>query len=313
MTHDTSSPPTMNAIRLHAPGGLDNLVYEGVDTPTPAAGDALVRVHAAAITRDELDWPVDRLPAIPSYEVSGTVVAIGEGSSGVEIGQAVYALTGFDRDGVAAEYAVVPADQLASKPESLSHVESAAVPLPALSAMQGLFDHGLLEKNQRVLIHGAAGGVGQYAVQLARLHGAYVIATTSAERADTARMLGADEVIDYTATDFITIQPVSLVFDTAGGDRLIRSVSVVESGGRLVSVAEEPPTDLSAEHGVAGIYFVVKPDQAQLDELSRLADQGMLRSVVDKTYPLANARDAFARSLGRSGLGKVVLTVVEEG
>ncbi|MGH9192304.1 MAG: zinc-binding dehydrogenase, partial [Acidimicrobiales bacterium] len=157
----------------------------------------------------------------------------------------------------------------------------------------------------------AAGGVGQYAVQLARVHGAYVIATTSAERADTARMLGADEVIDYTTTDFTTIEPVSLVFDTAGGDRLIRSVSVVESGGRLVSVAEEPPIDLSAERGVAGIYFVVRPDQTQLDELTHLADQGILRSVVDKTYPLADARDAFARSLGRSGRGKVVLTVVK--
>ncbi|MGH3667376.1 MAG: NADP-dependent oxidoreductase [Acidimicrobiia bacterium] len=311
MTHDIPIPPTMNAIRLHAPGGVENLVYEEIDTPTPAAGDALVRVHAAAITRDELDWPVDRLPAIPSYEVSGTVVAIGEDSSGgVEVGQAVYALTAFDRDGVAAEYAIVPADQLASKPESLSHVESAAVPLPALSAMQGLFDHGLLEKNQRVLIHGAAGGVGQYAVQLARVHGAYVIATTSAERADTARMLGADEVIDHTATDFTTIEPVSLVFDTAGGDRLIRSASVVASGGRLVSVAEEPPTDLSAERGVAGIYFVVKPDQTHLDELTHLVDQGIIRSLVDKTYPLADARDAFARSLSRSGRGKVVLTVV---
>jgi len=302
----------MKAVRLHTPGGLGNLVYEDVDTPAPRAGEALVRVHAAAITRDELNWPVDRLPAIPSYELSGTVAAIGEGVAEVEVGQAVYALTGFERDGVAAEFAAVPAERLTPKPKTLSHVESAAVPLPALSAMQGLFDHGDLEKDQRVLIHGGGGGVGAYAVQLAHLHGAYVIATASGERVEAARTLGADEVIDHTVADFSAIAPVNLVFDTAGGDRLVRSLSILEPGGRLISVAEEPPHGICADHGVDCSFFIVEPNRNQLDELARLADQGQLRVLVDSTYSLIDAREAFERSLDRSGLGKVVLRVVDD-
>jgi NADPH:quinone reductase-like Zn-dependent oxidoreductase len=302
----------MKAVRLHSPGGVDNLVYEDVDTPAPRAGEALVRVHAAAITRDELNWPVDRLPAIPSYEVSGTVAAIGERVTEFEVGQAVYALTGFERDGVAAEFAAVPAGRLASKPKTLSHVESAAVPLPALSAMQGLFDHGHLEKDQRVLIHGGGGGVGAYAVQLAHLDGAQVIATASGERVEAARALGADEVIDHMMTDFSAIGSVDLVFDTVGGDRLVHSLSVLEPGGRLVSVAEEPPHAACADHGFDCTFFIVEPNRNQLGELARLADQGQLHVLVDKTYPLTEAREAFERSLDRRGLGKVVLRVVND-
>jgi NADPH:quinone reductase-like Zn-dependent oxidoreductase len=302
----------MKAIRLHSPGGVDNLVYEDVDTPAPRVGEALVRVHAAAITRDELNWPVDRLPAIPSYELAGTVAEIGDGVAEVEVGQAVYALTGFERDGVAAEFAAVPAGRLASKPKTLSHVESAAVPLPALSAMQGLFDHGHLEKDQRVLIHGGGGGVGAYAVQLAHLDGAQVIATASGERVEAARALGADEVIDHMMTDFSAIGSVDLVFDTVGGDRLVHSLSVLEPGGRLVSVAEEPPHAACADHGVDCTFFIVEPNRNQLDELARFADQGQLQVLVDKTYPLTEAREAFERSLDRRGLGKVVLRVVND-
>ena len=172
----------MQALRLQGAGGVDDLVLEEIEIPPVGSGEALVRVHAAAITRDELDWPVDRLPAIPSYELSGTVVATGE---------EVFALTGFDRDGVAAEYAVVPASVLAPKPRELGHVESAAIPLAGLSAWQALFDHGRLEAGERVLIHGAAGGVGSFATQLARWRGAYVIGTAS--RPEQA--LGADEVL----------------------------------------------------------------------------------------------------------------------
>jgi len=177
--------------------------------------------------------------------------------------------------------------------------------------MQGLFDHGHLEKDQRVLIHGGGGGVGAYAVQLAHLHGAYVIATASGERVEAARTLGADEVIDHTVADFSTIAPVNLVFDTVGGDRLVHSLSVLEPGGRLVSVAEEPPPAMCAEHGVEGNFFIVEPDRNQLEELARLADQGQLRVLVDRTYSLAEARRAFERSLDRTGLGKVVLRVID--
>src|SRR5579863_6536355 len=136
----------MLAVRLHP----DGLRLDEIATPTPGPGEVLIRVHAAAITRDELDWPSDRLPAIPSYELSGIVAAVAPGAGGVEAGDAVYALTPFDRDGAAADFVAVPAELLAPKPEALGHVESAAIPLPGLSAWQGLFDHGRLEPGERV-------------------------------------------------------------------------------------------------------------------------------------------------------------------
>lgn len=305
----TNAPPhSMPAIRLHAPGGIGQLRLDEVPVPTPVDGEVLVQVHAAGITRDELDWPTDRLPAVPSYELSGIVNAVGNAVSGFEVGDAVYGLTGFDRDGVAAEYAAVPADRLAAKPESLTHVEAAALTLAGLSALQGLFDHGQLHKNQRVLIHGATGGVGHYAVQLAHLHGAYVIATAASPRLDTARSLGADQVLESTA-ELSGLEPVDLVFDTAGGDRLTRSVDVVAAGGRLVSVAEEPPTSRCADRGVEGIYFVVEPNRNQLEELARLANQGALRPVIERTYPLVDAAEAFTYSQSHHGSGKIVLTL----
>lgn len=305
----TGIPAQMKAIRLHPPGGVDGLVFEDVETPSPRSREALVKVHAAAITRDELSWRADELPAIPSYELSGIVVERGEAAESVVVGQPVYGLTGFDRDGVAAEYAAVPATELAAKPESLTHVEAAAIPLPALSAIQGLFDHGQLEKNQRVLIHGGAGGVGAFAIQLARIRGAYVIATTSKRRVDTARLLAADEVLDHTASDFTTIEPVDLVFDTAGGERLRRSIDVLRPGGRLISVAEDPPVEIARQAGIEAKWYLVQSRPDQLVELAHLVDQGRLRGTVDETYHLTEAGEAFARLEGGS-TGKIVLTVV---
>jgi NADPH:quinone reductase-like Zn-dependent oxidoreductase len=180
------------AVRLHD----DGLRVEEIETPSPGPGEVLVRVHAAAITRDELEWPLDRLPAIPSYELSGVVV---------DSGEEVYALTPFDRDGVAAEYAVVPTEALAPKPSRLSHVEAAALPMGGLTAWQALFVHGRLARGERVLVTGASGGVGHIAVQLARHAGA--------------------EVVDG--------GPVDLVFDTRGGE--------VPAGERVVTIAEEMP------------------------------------------------------------------------
>jgi NADPH:quinone reductase-like Zn-dependent oxidoreductase len=179
-------------VRLHE----DGLKVEEIETPSPGPGEVLVRVRAAAITRDELEWPVDRLPAIPSYELSGVVV---------DSGEEVYALTPFDRDGVAAEYAVVPADVLAPRPARLSHAESAALPMGGLTAWQGLFVHGRLARGERVLVTGASGGVGHVAVQLARHAGATVVESG----------------------------PADLVFDTRGGE--------VPAGERVVTIAEEIP------------------------------------------------------------------------
>jgi NADPH:quinone reductase-like Zn-dependent oxidoreductase len=193
---------TMRAVRLHPVG----LQIEELEVPSPEGDEALVRVHAAAITRDELTWPEDRLPAIPSYELSGVVVQVGPDARDVAIGDDVFALTPFDRDGAAAEFAIVPSGVLAPRPQSLSYVESAALPMPGLTAWQGLFEHGALADGERVTVTGANGGVGHIAVQLARGQLA-----AEGDRSD-------------------------LAFDTVGGDVL---ASEIESAGRVVSVAEE--------------------------------------------------------------------------
>ena len=260
----------MRALRLHR-RGVDGLTVDEIEAPVPRAGEALVRVHAAALTRDELDWPLDRLPAIPSYEMSGVVEAVAPDVTDVARGDAVFALTPFDRDGAAADYVAVPADLLAPKPESLDHVQSAAVPLAALSAWQGLFDHGKLQPHERVVVTGPRGGVGHFAVQLARHRDAHVV--EPGER------------------------PVDLVFDTVGGDELAAANSK-----RVVSIAEEAP-------GVT--YFVVEPNRAQLVELARLVDDGALRPAIDSVFPLGEARAAFERTQERGKRGKVVLRVAE--
>jgi NADPH:quinone reductase-like Zn-dependent oxidoreductase len=297
---------SMQAIRLHAPG-LSGLSLDQVETPKVEAGEALVEVHAAAITRDELDWPIDRLPAIPSYELSGVVAAVAPDVQSVAVGEPVYGLTGFDRDGVAAAYASVPASVLARKPSTLDHVPSAAIPLAALSAWQGLFAHGCLEEGQRVLIHGAAGGVGHFATQLARWRGAYVIGTASPETVDAASAFGAHELVKGGNGRLeVAIAAVDLVFDTVGGGLLERSPAAIRPGGRLVSVAEEPPPDLA---GIDTSYFVVEPNREQLVEIARLVDSGALHPAIDSVYPLSEAPAAFERSMARRKRGKVVIRV----
>jgi NADPH:quinone reductase-like Zn-dependent oxidoreductase len=277
-----SLPPTMRAARLHRPG-LDGLSLDRTETPRPAPGEAVVAVHAAAITRDELEWPLDRLPAVPSYELSGTVAAINpeDNSTDVAVGDDVYALTSFERDGNAAEYAAVAVDLLAPKPATLSHVEAAAVPLPALSAVRGLFAHGHLEHGETVLITGASGGVGHFATQLARVRGARV------------------------ATSVDDAGPVDLVFDTAGGETLQRAAALSRPRGRLVSVAQEPP----ATDGVETVYFVVEPDRAQLEEITRLIEAGEVRPAIDSVYSLEEVHEAFRRTRARGKHGKVVVRV----
>jgi NADPH:quinone reductase-like Zn-dependent oxidoreductase len=302
--------PTMWAIRLHTPGGPSELVFERIETPHPKVGEVLVRVHAAAITPDELGWPTDRLPATPSYEFSGEVAVLAPDVATVSVDEPVWALAAFGRDGAAAEYVVVPAGLLAPKPRSLGHEESSAVPLSALSAWQGLFDHGGLEEGGRVLIHGAAGGVGHFATQLASRRGAYVIGTASPASAELARTFGAHEVLDPANVRFEdSLEPVDLVFDTVGGDLLERSLAVIRPGGRLVSVAEEPP-DVAPERKIETTYFVVEPNREQLVQLADLIDAGDVRPAIDSVFPLSDARAAFERSLASGKRGKVILRVV---
>ncbi len=303
-------PHMMNAIRLHTASGPAGLAYEQVETPQPQAGEVLVRVQAAAITRDELDWPTNRLPAIPSYEFAGVVAAVGPGVEGGLVGQAVFALGAFNRDGAAAEYTVVAQSLLAPRPAALDPIQAAAFPMPALTAWQALFEHGRLAPGQRVLIHGATGGVGRCAVQLARRTGAHVLGTVSTRNVEAARRLGLDEVIEHPAVRFEDATgQVDLVFDTVGGERLLRSAAVVRPGGRLVSIAAEPAQEPAAARGIQALFFVVRPNGQQLAELAKLAGDGALQPVIDAVFPLASARQAFERSLSGHSAGKIVLRV----
>jgi NADPH:quinone reductase-like Zn-dependent oxidoreductase len=259
----------MRALRLHPPGGIEDLRVDEVEPPQPRPGQVLVRVHAAAVTRDELAWPTDRLPAIPSYELSGVLAEDGDGLSA---GAEVFALTPFDRDGVAADYALVPVAVLAPKPRSLSHVQAAAVPMPGLSAWQALMVHGGLQPGERVSVTGAHGGVGHVAVQLARSRGAALVEEG---------------------------EPCDLLFDTAGGEALARSAG---QAGRIVTIAAETP---------GATYFIVEPNREQLLEVARLIDAGELRPQIDSLFPLAEAQAAFTRSAARGKHGKVVLRVID--
>lgn len=296
---------TMRAVRSRTPEGPKGLTLERIDVPDPAPGEALVRVHAAAITRDELDWPADRLPATPSYELSGVVTAVAPDVDRVRVGDAVFALTPFDRDGVAAEFAAVPERVLAPKPHAVDHVQAAAVPMPSLTAWQGLFVHGRLESGQRVIVRGASGGVGHLAVQLAAGRAAYVIGTTSSSTgADMVRSMGASEVIDSAAIFERGVDPVDLVFDTVGGEMLARSSRLLREGGRLVTIADEPPESVDAT------YFVVEPDGEQLAKVGDLVDEGALHPAIDSVFALEEFRAAFERTMASGKRGKVVLRVI---
>lgn len=299
-----SIPATMRALRVHALGDPSQVRMEQVPTPSPGEGEVLIRVHAAAITRDELTWPEGRLPATPSYEVSGEVVALGATASDFAVGDEVYGMTLFDRDGAASEYFAAPQSVFARKPVNIDHAASAAVPLPALSAWQALFDHGLLESGQRVMIHGATGAVGHFAVQLARRAGAHVIATASSANLEAAHDIGADEVVDRATPYETSLETVDLVFDAAGGDAAERSAGLIRPGGRLVSIIEEP----AQREGVAAIFFIVEPNRDQLDQVTELIEAGGLRLSPHEDFGLDRAREAFEVSLDRTHRGKAVFS-----
>ena len=308
----------MKAIRLHARGGPEQLVYEDAPRPTPGPGDAVVRVYATGITRTELTWDQTyqnpdgspRLPAIPGHEFSGVIESVPIGVRDLGPGDAVYGLADFPRNGAAAEYIAVPAANLALKPRTLDHVHSAALTLSGLTAWQGLFTHGALERGQRVLIHGGAGGVGAFAVQLAKWKGAHVITTSSAGNFEFLRGLGADELIDYTSTRFEdAVRDVDVVLDAVGGDTVQRSWQTLRPGGAMISVAKFISEDEPATHGVRGLFFIVEPDREQPEEMAKLADTGRLKVFVAKVFPLARTRDAFELALQAHTRGKIVIAV----
>src|SRR6516225_1916565 len=256
----------MKAICLRVRGGPEAFAYEEAPQPRPGEGEVLVRVHAAGVIHTELYWvptwttPAGKprpLPVIPGHEFSGEIAALGAGVRDVGVGDVVYGLNDWYRDGASAEYCVARVADLAPKPAGVDHVHAAATPISALTAWQGLVERAGLAADQRVLIHGAAGGVGTFAVQLARWRGARVIATASAANLDFVRSLGADEVIDYRAERF----------EDVGGETLERSWGVLKPGGRLVTVAASG--EQTTDERVRAAYFIVEPSRAQLAEIGR--------------------------------------------
>jgi len=308
----------MKAICLRARGGPEALAYEEVPQPHPGEGEVLVRVHAAGVIHTELSWVPTwttqageprPLPVIPGHEFSGEIAALGAGVRDVGVGDLVYGLNDWYRDGASAEYCVARVADIAHKPASVDHVHAAATPISALTSWQGLVERAGLAAGQRVLIHGAAGGVGTFAVQLARWRGARVTATASAANLDFVRSLGADEVIDYRAERFEdVVRHVDVVFDTVGGETLERSWSVLKPGGRLVTVAASG--ERTTDERIRAAYFIVEPSRTQLVEIARLIDGGAVRPVVGAVFPLAEARQAYQHKPVR---GKVVLRVVDGG
>ena len=310
----------MKAVRSRTRGGPETLRYEDAPEPRLGEGDALVRVHAAAITPTELTWNStwtdahgkDRRPIVPSFEVSGKVERVAPDVRDLAEGDTVYGLLNFWRDGAAAEYAAVRAADLAPKPRSLNHVQAAAVPLSGLTAWQALFDHARLSRGDRVLIHGAAGGVGSFAVQFAHWRGAEVIATASKRHDEFLTGLGADKVLDYSSVRFEeAVRDVDAVLDTVGGDTLERSWEVLREHGILVTIAGDAPEDKAAKYGVRAASILVQPNRDQLIQIGQLIDAGTIRPIVAAVFPLSDAREAFEQGLAGHNRGKIVLRVVD--
>jgi len=305
----------MMAIRLNARGAPDGLVYEDAPAPRPGEGEVLIRVHAAGIIRTELSWVPTwtmrtgeprSLPVIPGHEFSGEIAALGAGVKGVDVGDLVYGLNDWHRDGAQAEYCVARVADFATKPARIDHVQAAATPISALTAWQGLIERGRLVAGQRVLIHGAAGGVGVFAVQLARWRGARVTGTASRANLDLVRSLGADEVIDYRATRFEdVVRDIDVVFDSVGGETLERSWGVLKPDGTLVTIAASG--ERTADERTRAAFFIVEPSRSQLEEIAWLIDSGAIRPIVGSVFPLAEARQAYQH---KPAHGKTVLQVV---
>ena len=308
----------MKAVRIHEYGGPEVLKIEDVETPTPAADDVLIKVYATSVN------PVDSkirsgknqqrynnpMPLTLGWDVSGTIEEIGADVKGFKRGDEVYARPDLNRDGTYAEYVVVKASKVGFKPKSLTHNEAAAVPLAALTAWQGIFDWGKLEKGQRILIHGASGGVGTFAVQLAKWKGAYVIGTASESNIDFLKGLGADEVIDYKKQKFEEIlKDIDVVFDLIGGDTQKKSVQVLKEGGILVSTLGIVDKDLLAQKNIHGEAYMAQSIPDQLNQMATLIDEGKLKPVIAKVMPLEEAAEAERESEAGHVRGKIVLEV----
>src|SRR5947208_4728915 len=309
----------MKAIRIHNYGGPQALNYEDAPRPQPQAGEVLVRVHAAGV--NPIDWKVreghmkdfwpHKFPLILGWDFSGVVEELGPSPAAAgrfKVGDEVYSLPDPTRNGTYADYIVVREPELALKPNSLHHIRAAAVPLAVLTAWQSLFDTAQLQPRQRVLIHAGSGGVGHFAVQLAKWKGAYVFATASTKNQDLLRKLGVDGPIDYTQKRFEDIaRKIDIVLDTLGDETQERSWSVLKKGGVLVSLVQPPSEEKAKELGVRAALLGAQPSGAQLAEIAKIIDSGELAPIIDRILPLSEARQARALSHCGHAHGQIVM------
>ncbi|HMF62255.1 MAG TPA: NADP-dependent oxidoreductase [Vicinamibacterales bacterium] len=309
---------SMMAWRVHAFGPPEAMRIERVARPAPGAGEVLVKVHAAGVGpwdgwirsgRSVLPQP---LPLTLGSDLSGVIEAVGPDVTGLQISDTVYGVTNPRFIGAYAEYAVASAAMIARKPGSLGHIEAASVSVIAVTAWQGLFDEGRLTKGQTVLIHGGAGNVGVYAVQMARGAGLRCIATAGTADVDHVHSLGADTVIDFRTQHFEdVVRDVDVVLDLVGGETQQRSFLVLRRGGRLISAVSQPGPELAERHGVEARFFLVQVTTEHLMRVAAMIARGELQTQVGLVLPLAEARDEHLMLEGElpATKGKIVLSV----
>jgi NADPH:quinone reductase-like Zn-dependent oxidoreductase len=307
----------MKAMQVNKADQGPVLIPVELQKPEAGLGEILVHVHAAAVTPTELLWyptthtksGTARTRAVPGHEFSGAITEIGKDVQDFEVGDEVYGMNDWFADGATAEFCITLPQNIARKPATLSHEAAASVPIGALTSWQGLIGRARLERGERVLIHGGAGAVGLYAVQLAHIRGAHVTTTVSTQDIDFVKRLGADEAIDYKTSRFEKeVRDVDVVFDTVGGDTLERSWDVLKPGGRMITIAAD--SEGTADRRVKNAFFIVEPNQKQLVEIAQQLDAGHLRAFVKTTVPLNEASAAYSGAVTyKSGYGKIVIAV----
>jgi NADPH:quinone reductase-like Zn-dependent oxidoreductase len=310
---------SMKAIRVHNYGGPEVLHFEDAPRPAPGPGEVLIRARAASV--NPIDWKIRAgymmdyvpmpLPFIPGYDVSGVVEDVGQGVTNFKKGDEVYARAdALHGHGAYAEYAIAKETEAALKPKTIDHVHAATIPVAAVTAWRALFDTADLKAGQKVLIHGASGGVGSFAVQLARWKGAYIFGTASAGNLDFLRQLGADQPIDYEKTKFEdVVHDADAVLDTIGGETQKRSWQVLKKGGILVSLVGLGSEEEAAKHGVRSAAISAQGGSAVLSEIAELVDAGKLKPIVDTVLPLSEARRAHELNESGHSRAKIVLKV----
>ena len=309
----------MKAVCIHSFGGSEVVSVEDAPLPTVSASDdVLVQVRAAGV--NPIDWLFrngfgqemfhHRLPLTLGCDVSGTVEKVGSAVRRFKVGDAVYGYLNLARNGAFAEYALAKDSELGPKPERLDFMQAASIPVVFLTAFQSIFDLGGLQSGQRLLVHGASGGVGSSAVQLGKWKGAYVIGTCSGRNSDFVRKLGADEVIDYQTTRFEeAARDIDVVLDTIGGETQERSWQLLRKGGTLVATIQSPAPEKMAEYKVNGKFVNAIPDGERLAELAPLFDSGVFRTYVETVLPFDQAAKALELSESKRVRGKIVLRI----